>query len=77
MYDYIKVLKFIWRNPQCFQSDFVRAHIKLVNEAACLGHITCIAKGIPLGLWHITLKGMSMIDSYTEGGAYEDRSASA
>jgi hypothetical protein len=67
MYSYIRVLKHIWRNAQTFQSDFVRANIHLINEAASLGHISCVFNGKAIGRWLITNKGMMFIESYQGG----------
>lgn len=64
MYEYIKFLRRIWRKPQTFQSDYSRAKAAYVAEAASLGHITAVEKGLHLGLWHITKAGLELLDKY-------------
>ena len=66
MYEYIKFLRRLWRKPQTFQSDYSRAKAAYIAEAASLGHITAVERGIHLGCWHITSVGLEMIEKYGE-----------
>lgn len=71
MYEYIKLLKKIRRSPQTFQSDYSRSKASLISEAASRGHITSMSEGVPLGLWHITLKGMAFLREF--GGMQDEQ----
>lgn len=68
MNEYLKVLWGIKKNAKAYQSDFVRAHVALVNEASCRGHISCLStSGANMGFWSLTTKGQKFLSQH--GGA--------
>lgn len=68
MNEYLNVLWGIKKNAKAYQSDFVRAHIALVNEAASRGHISCLSTaGKNMGIWTLTTKGQKFLAQH--GGA--------
>ncbi|MGL5583271.1 MAG: hypothetical protein ACRDCE_20285 [Cetobacterium sp.] len=67
MNNYLKVLKHIHANPQCFQSDFVRANAAMVAEAASRGHISCVFDGKNVGRWRITDFGLTFVTIHGVG----------
>lgn len=68
MNEYLTVLWGIKKNAKAYQSDFVRAHMALVNEAASRGHISCLSTaGKNMGFWSLTTSGQRFLAKF--GGA--------
>lgn len=68
MNEYLNVLWAVKRQAQSYQSDYVRKHIKLVNEASSRGHISCLSTaGKNMMCWTLTTSGQEFLSAY--GGA--------
>lgn len=68
MNEYLNVLWGIKKAARAYQSDFVRANIKLVNEASSRGHISCLSSaGKNMGVWTLTTAGQEFLSKH--GGA--------
>jgi molybdenum-dependent DNA-binding transcriptional regulator ModE len=66
--EYLNVLWAIKKQAQSYQSDYVRRHIRLVNEASSRSHISCIStSGKNMGYWSLTTAGQQFLNEY--GGA--------
>lgn len=65
MNEYLTTLWGIKKASRAYQSDFVRARIALVNEAACRGHITCLStSGKGMNFWALTTAGQEFLSQY-------------
>lgn len=68
MNEYLNVLWAIKKAARAYQSDYVRQHIKLVNEASSRGHISCLStSGKNMGHWTLTTAGQQFLSDH--GGA--------
>lgn len=68
MNEYLNVLWAIKKQAQSYQSDYVRKHIRLVNEASSRGHISCLSTaGKNMGYWSLTTSGQQFLSEH--GGA--------
>ncbi|WCD55420.1 fusion protein [Pseudomonas phage phi 21A] len=68
MNEYLNVLWAVKKQAQSYQSDYVRKHIRLVNEASSRGHISCLSTaGKNMGFWSLTTAGQLFLNTY--GGA--------
>lgn len=68
MNEYLDTLWGLKKAARSYQSDFVRARIARVNEAACRGHISCLStSGKNMGYWSLTTEGQLFLAQH--GGA--------
>lgn len=57
MNKYLSVLRMVLSEVKTLQSDYVRANVFLVAEAASRGHITALSGGKSCNRWFLTLEG--------------------
>lgn len=57
MNKYLAMLRMVLSEVKTLQSDYVRANVFIVAEAASRGHITSLSGGKSFNRWFLTLEG--------------------
>lgn len=63
MNKYLSMLRMVSSEVKTLQSDYVRANVFLVAEAASRGHISSISNGKSYNRWFLTLSGHKFLIS--------------
>lgn len=65
MNKYLQLLSHLRRSPKMLQSDYARANMVLIAEAASRGHISSLTQGkVATREWHVTAAGVSFLVCY-------------